>query len=230
MFVVAAPNAANSRRVQMNLDARDIFEAVTVLLRRGYDHEYRIRKGQLYDLTADKPVAAGDAHVDGTMRFESARDAGDGSNIYAIVDRKAGSKGLLIDAFDALDQECSRELYEQLNANGPTRHDNGDEIASRYGMRKVFKEEFDGDPERFVPRIGFPDFPRARSGSRSRCSGSTRRSNPTSGWSPASCAILGLRESPTRGPTCPTTNERPMVRLPGIATGSAHAAPLTKDV
>jgi hypothetical protein len=55
MFVVAAPNAAKSRRVQMNLDARDIFEAVTVLLRRGYDHEYRTRKGQLYDLTADKP-------------------------------------------------------------------------------------------------------------------------------------------------------------------------------
>ena len=34
------------------------------------------------------------------------------------------------DAFDALDQECSRELYEQLNANRPTRHDNGGEIAS----------------------------------------------------------------------------------------------------
>jgi hypothetical protein len=143
----------------MNLDARDMVEAVTDLLRRGYDHEYRIREGQLYDLTADKPVAAGDARVDGAIRFESAPDAGDGSNIYAIADRKAGSKGLLIDAFDALDQECSRELYEQLNASRPTRHDNGGEIASRYGLRKVFKEEFEGDPERFVLRIGFPDFP-----------------------------------------------------------------------
>jgi hypothetical protein len=141
----------------MNLDARDMVEAVSDLLRRGYDHEYRIRDGQLYDLTADKPV--GDARVDGAMRFESAPGAGDRSKIYAIADRKGGSKGLLIDAFDALDQECSRELYEQLNANRPTHHDNGDEIASRYGLRKVFKKEFDGDPERFVLRIGFPDFP-----------------------------------------------------------------------
>jgi hypothetical protein len=47
---------------------------------------------------------------------------------------------LLIDAFDALDQEYSRELYEQLNANRPTRHDNAREIASRYGLRKIFKE------------------------------------------------------------------------------------------
>ena len=59
--------------MQMNLDARDMVEAVSDLLRRGYDHEYRTREGQLYDLTADKPVAAGDARVDGAMRFESAR-------------------------------------------------------------------------------------------------------------------------------------------------------------
>ena len=143
----------------MKLDARDMIEAFSDLLRRGYDHEYRIRDGQLYDLTADKPVAAGDARVDGATRFESTPDVGDASNIYAIADRKVGSKGLLIDAVDALDQECSRELYDRLNANGLTRHDNGGEIASRYGLRKVFKEEFDREPERFVLRIGFPDFP-----------------------------------------------------------------------
>ena len=70
----------------------------------------------------------------------------------------------MIDAFDALDYECSRELYEQLNTNRRTRHYNGGEIASRYGLRKVFKEEFDGDPERFVLRIGLPDFPPCRLG------------------------------------------------------------------
>jgi hypothetical protein len=143
----------------MNLDARDMVEAVTDLLKRGYDHEYRIRDGQLYDLTANKPVAADDARVDTAMRFESTPDAGDGSNIYAIADQKAGNRGLLIDAFDALDRECARELFERLSANRPTRQENSGEIASRYGLRRIFKEEFDRDPERFVLRIGFPDFP-----------------------------------------------------------------------
>ena len=46
-----------------------------------------------------------------------------------------------------------------------------------------------------------------------------------------SCEIPGLRESPTRGPMCPTTNERPIVGLPGgIAINPGHATPLTKDV
>jgi hypothetical protein len=143
----------------MDLGAHDMIEAVSDLLGRGYDHEYRIRNGQLYDPTDDKFIAAGDTRVDSAIRFESAPEAGDGSNIYAIVERRSGNKGLLIDAFDALDQECSRELYGQLNANRLARHDAGGEIASRYGLRKVFKEEFDGDPERFVLRIGFPDFP-----------------------------------------------------------------------
>jgi hypothetical protein len=143
----------------MNLDANDMIEAVSNLLKHGYDHEYRIRSGQLYDLTAGRPVATDNAHIDHALRFESMPHAGDGSNIYAISDRLAGSKGLLIDAFDALDQECSRELYERLNANRPIRHENEGDIASRYGLRKIFKEEFDRDPERFILRIGFPDFP-----------------------------------------------------------------------
>jgi hypothetical protein len=143
----------------MNLDAKDMVVAVSDLLGHGYDHEYRIRDGLLYDITSEKSVAAGDIQVDFAKRFESAPDAGDGSNIYAITNRKAGSKGLLIDAFDELDGECSRELFEQLNANRSVRHENEGEIASRYGLQKIFKEEFDKDPERFVLRIGFPDFP-----------------------------------------------------------------------
>jgi len=60
----------------MDLDERDMVEAVSDLLKQGFNHEYRIRDGQLYGLTADKPVAASDLRVDGAMRFESAPDAG----------------------------------------------------------------------------------------------------------------------------------------------------------
>ena len=36
----------------------------------------------------------------------------------------------------------------------------GDQVASsKHGLRKVLKNEFDQDPERFVLREDFPDFP-----------------------------------------------------------------------
>jgi hypothetical protein len=201
----------------MNLDAGDMIKAVSDLLRRGYAHEYRISAGQLYDLTAAQPVATGDVHVDAALRFESAPDAGDGSNVYAIADRKAGSKGLLIDAFDALDRDCSRELYERLNANRRAHHDDGGEIASRYGLRKVFKEELDAEPERFVLRIGFPDFPPCPFG----------QSFSMLGFDTAEQSYVWLvtsilRESRTRGPTCLTTNEP---HLPGLLVVSSRRGP-----
>ena len=33
------------------------------------------------------------------------------------------------------------------------------DVPGRYGLRKVYKNEFDRDPERYVLRIGYPDFP-----------------------------------------------------------------------
>src|SRR4051794_27496602 len=103
-----------------------------------------------------------------------------GSNIHAAADRRAGSKGLLIDTFDALDQECSRELYEQLNANRRTRDDNEGEIASRYGLQKKSGNSTE-IPSGLCCASGFLTSPRARSDRHSRCWGSTRRSNPMSG-------------------------------------------------
>lgn len=32
-------------------------------------------------------------------------------------------------------------------------------VSTQYGLRKVFKTEFDQEPERYVLRIAFPDFP-----------------------------------------------------------------------
>jgi hypothetical protein len=143
----------------MDLQVSDMSEAVSELVRHGYDHEYRIKDRQLHDLTADRPVSTSNFHVDVSLRFESGPDAGDGSNMYAISDRRTGTKGLLIDAFDVLDKDCSKELFELLTADLQTLSGDDGGVASRYGLRKIFKEEFDGEPQRFVLRIGFPDFP-----------------------------------------------------------------------
>jgi hypothetical protein len=33
------------------------------------------------------------------------------------------------------------------------------DVPSRYGLRKSYNNEFDRDPERYVLRVGYPDFP-----------------------------------------------------------------------
>lgn len=139
--------------------ATDFVTAVSDLNGRGYTREFRIKEGQIYDLVSQNPVDIQAVHVDVSYRFEDEDDGADGSNLYAITDKNTGQKGLLIDAFDTLDQECTKELFDQLNAEREVLRSGAEPAASRYGLRKVFKSEFNQEPERYVLRIGFPDFP-----------------------------------------------------------------------
>jgi hypothetical protein len=143
----------------MKLEVVDVVEAVSQLANKGYDREYRIKDGHLFDLALNSPLDPRDIHVDTALRLESGPDAGDASNVYAISDQKTHSKGLLIDAFDIFDEICDRGLAKRLVENRYTEFVEDSDVPSRYGLRKVYKNEFDRDPERYVLRIGYPDFP-----------------------------------------------------------------------
>ena len=84
----------------MRLEVVDVVEAVSRLVNEGYDREYRIKDGHLFDLALNCPLDLRDIHVDTALRLESGPDAGDASNVYAISDQKTHHKGLLIDALD----------------------------------------------------------------------------------------------------------------------------------
>lgn len=143
----------------MQLDVKDILEGVQALSKQGYDREYRLKDGHLVDLENGDVLYPCDINVDVSLRLESGPDAGDASNIYAISDPRTGTKGMLIDAFDVFDEICHRDLNEKL-ADGRQTTEIGDEdVPSKHGLRKVFKSEFEQDPERYVLRESFPDFP-----------------------------------------------------------------------
>ena len=88
----------------MRLEVVDVVEAVSRLVNKGYDREYRIKDGHLFDLALNSTLDPRDIHVDTALRLESGSDAGDASNVYAISDQKTHNKGLLIDAFDIVDE------------------------------------------------------------------------------------------------------------------------------
>jgi hypothetical protein len=143
----------------MRMEVADVVDAVSQLVNKGYDREYRIKDGHLVDLTLDSPLDPSDIHVDTALRLESGPDAGDASNVYAISDQKTHNKGLLIDAFDIFDEIRDRGFTERLVKNRYTEFVEDGNVPSRYGLRKVYRNEFDHNPERYVLRIGYPDFP-----------------------------------------------------------------------
>jgi hypothetical protein len=54
----------------MRLEVVDVVEAVSQLVNKGYDREYRIKDGYLFDLALNSPLDPRDIHVDTALRFE----------------------------------------------------------------------------------------------------------------------------------------------------------------
>jgi hypothetical protein len=143
----------------MTSQVTDVLEAVRSFIAKGYDREYRVKNGNLVDLAREATLDPCTIRVDAALRLESGNDAEDASNIYAITEPATGHKGLLVDAFDVFDEMCHRDLSERLVAHRETAPAGDQDVPSKHGLRKVYKKEFDGYPERYVLREGFPDFP-----------------------------------------------------------------------
>ena len=143
----------------MTTQVTNVLDAVQSFIAKGYDREYRVKDGNLVDLELRSTLEPCSIQVDAALRLESGDDAEDASNIYAITDPATGNKGLLIDAFDVFDEICHRDLSERLVAQRETAPSGDQDVPSKHGLRKVYKNEFDRDPERYVLREGFPDFP-----------------------------------------------------------------------
>ena len=107
--------------------------------KQGYDREYRIKDGHLFDLALNCPLDPRGIHVGTALRLESRPNAGDASVVYAILDQKTLSKGLLIDVFDIFDEICDRGLAERLAENRYTEFVEDRDVPDRYGIRKVYK-------------------------------------------------------------------------------------------
>lgn len=142
----------------MTSQVTDVLEAVQSFIAKGYDREYRVKDGHLVDLELGSTLDPCGIQVDAALRLES-EEGEDASNIYAITDPATDHKGLLIDAFDVFQEICPRDLSERLVEHRETALASDQNVPSKHGLRLVRKNEFHLDPERYVLREGFPDFP-----------------------------------------------------------------------
>jgi hypothetical protein len=144
----------------MDMSSNNLVHAVDELVNRGYDHDLRLIDGTLFDVTTNANLGVEEIMVDAAIRFEPAPGSDDPSNLYAISTQSGMAKGLLIDAFDLLNRQAIDPLRERLEAQRiVSAYDGSECLATKFGLPKVFKSEFNEDPDRYVLRKGFPDFP-----------------------------------------------------------------------
>jgi hypothetical protein len=144
----------------------NLVEAANSYLARGYTHDFRADGRGVWDVATERVIALADLQVDAALRFEDEPGAPDASNFYAITDRATGARGLLIDAFDVLRREADAPVTLHLDRDRQPVASDAAGVPTRYGLRVVSKHDFHDDPQRYVLRVGFPDFPACPFGER----------------------------------------------------------------
>ncbi|MCH5598906.1 hypothetical protein [Niabella ginsengisoli] len=144
-------------------NTKDLVTTVADLKDQGYKHEFRIKNKQLFSDELKKGFGMEEFTIDDVYGFSSIEDdkEDDGSEaerLFAITLIKDNIKGYLVDAYAEIENIEATEVRAKFDANNVQIHHISDD-EMKYGLPRVKKALFNEAPNRYVFRIGFPDFP-----------------------------------------------------------------------
>lgn len=144
----------------MPLYENDLVKVVDELRHKGYSDNFIIKDNLIFSTGLKQGFPEEDVVIEGAYQFDITEEAFDTQNLFAIFIPKYELRGLIIDLlgiyFYMEDQTISRILR---NVPLVTYIFDDDEPYIKYGLKKVSPSEFDANSNRYVLRIGYPDFP-----------------------------------------------------------------------
>lgn len=144
----------------MALYETDLIKVVDELRLKGYAESFIIKDNLIFSTNMNQGFEEKDVIIEGAYQFDISEDAFDTQNLFAVSIPKYQLRGLIIDLlgmyFYMEDQTITRILR---NASLVTYTFDDDDPYIKYGLRKVSPSEFEANSNRYVLRIGFPDFP-----------------------------------------------------------------------
>jgi len=144
----------------MALYENDLIKVVDELRLKSYTDNFIIKDNLIFSTGINKGFEERDVIIEGAYRFDISEEAFDTQNLFAIFIPKYELRGLIIDLL-GMYLYIEGQTISGILRNVPlvTYIFDDDEPYIKYGLRKISPSEFDANSERYVLRIGFPDFP-----------------------------------------------------------------------
>lgn len=137
---------------------KTLLEVVDDLKKAGYDNDFEYHADHIHAIQGNKKFNVDEFKVDQGFQF-ACTTSGDCSAVYAITPNNENLKGVLVDYYDSM-RELDDKIAEKFKANEKQVVADESRVETRYGLRKVFKDDFNQDPDRYELRKGFPDVPK----------------------------------------------------------------------
>ena len=144
----------------MAFNENDLVKVVDELRLKGYSDNFVIKGNRIFSLGMNRGFEEEDVIIEGAYQFDIAEEAFDTQNLFALFIPRHQLRGLIIDLlgryFYMEDQSISRILR---NAPLVTYIFDDEDPYSKYGLKKISPSEFNAHSDRYVLRVGYPDFP-----------------------------------------------------------------------
>lgn len=132
----------------------NIVDAANDLRKRGYLDELVFEGDVVVNRTKGVKLNVGKFMIDSAYQFESGEKGEDTSIIYAVSANDRSFKGLFIDALNLHSNDD-----EQIKEKTVAAEHHETEQGTKFGLPKIHKADFNENPDRYVLRRDFPDFP-----------------------------------------------------------------------
>lgn len=149
----------------MALNENDLVKVVDELRLKGYTDNFIIQDNLIFSTNMNQGFTEDEVIIEEAYQFDISEDAFDTQNLFAVFIPKYQLRGLIIDLlgmyFYMEDQPITKMLRDAPLVSYVFSGHNAD---MKYGLRKINPSEFNADSDRYVLRIGFPDFPECPAG------------------------------------------------------------------
>lgn len=144
----------------MALNENDLVTVVNELRLKGYTDDFIVKDNLIFSTSMNQGFNEDDVTIEGAYQFDITEDAFDTQYLFAVLVPRYELRGLIIDLlgtyFYMEEQPVTRILRDAPLVSYI--FDDQDPYV-KYGLKKITKADFNADPDRYVLRIGFPDYP-----------------------------------------------------------------------
>ncbi|WPU96916.1 hypothetical protein SNE25_15450 [Mucilaginibacter sabulilitoris] len=144
----------------MTLNENDLITVIDELRLKGYTDNFIIKDNLIFSNSLNQGFKVEDVIIEGAYQFDVTEDAFDTQYLFAVFVPQYGLRGMIVDLLGMYFYMEDQPITEILrNASLVSYIFDDQDPYVKYGLKKIMPSDFNADSNRYVLRIGFPDYP-----------------------------------------------------------------------
>ena len=144
----------------MTLNENDLVAVVDELRLKGYTDNFIIKDNLIFSTSMNQGFKEEDVLIEGAYQFDVTEDAFDTQYLFAVSVPQYELRGLIVDLLGTyfyMEEQSITKILRDASLVSYIFDDHDPYV--KYGLKKITPSNFNADSNRYVLRIGFPDYP-----------------------------------------------------------------------